>query len=433
MGWQGVWRRGGARATTCRAAPSLDFPPAAWRAGGTCVSPPHNQAAQRLAFHSHTHHHFRTPQRPLAVTVAASGDLAAPPPRPSPPPSSSSSGDRPPLRDGPSGGGRGGPGRGPGGGGRYAPGGGPGGPGGGGRGGGRYGDSRTAGAGRGGPGGPGTGGGRFGQNAGGGRYGQAAGGGRGTGGRFTPGGGTGGRFAPGGGRGSYTPRPPGAGPYTPSSSTAPPRREYAPTDSAGSVFDDGGPTRYNRGRRGDRSTPSPYGGLIVNEAIQADEVRLLGVDKAMLGVMRLSDALELAAEEGVDVVLISPDAAPPVARLVSASKYRFEQVRAAKDASKKQRESRRDMKELKMRINTDVHDYQVRLRAAAKFIAKGDTVKLSVQFRGREMERKADAVTMFDKFVEDVAKEGGFDVVVQSPPAMAGRSMTMIMGPKNDV
>ena len=99
----------------------------------------------------------------------------------------------------------------------------------------------------------------------------------------------------------------------------------------------GGPSSY-AGRRGQRGRDSsaddsgPDDGLVINAAIRADEVRLLGQDKAMLGVMRLGDALALAADQGVDVVLVSPDAKPPVARLVSASKYRFEAARAATEA-----------------------------------------------------------------------------------------------------
>ena len=195
----------------------------------------------------------------------------------------------------------------------------------------------------------------------------------------------------------------------------------------------GGPSSY-AGRRGQRGRDAsaddsgPDDGLVINAAIRADEVRLLGQDKAMLGVMRLGDALALAADQGVDVVLVSPDAKPPVARLVSASKYRFEAARAAKDASRKQREARQGLKELKMRLNTDVHDYQVRLRAATRFIGKGDKVKLSVAFRGREMEHRDDCRVLFEKFVGEV-EASGVEVAVQSPPAMQGRTMSMILGP----
>ena len=251
--------------------------------------------------------------------------------------------------------------------------------------------------------------------------------------------------APGAGTG-YAPRSPSFGGGRPNSyfagSGGPPSSSSAPGAPAGGERSfgvggfaggaGGGPSSYagRRGQRGRDAAPTevPDDGLVVNGAIRAEEVRLLGQDKAMLGVMRLGEALALAAEEGVDVVLVSPDASPPVARLVSASKYRFEAARAAKDASRKQREARQGLKELKMRLNTDVHDYQVRLRAATRFIGKGDKVKLSVAFRGREMEHRDDCRVLFEKFVGEV-EASGVEVAVQSPPAMQGRTMSMILGP----
>jgi len=237
--------------------------------------------------------------------------------------------------------------------------------------------------------------------------------------------------------GSYVPRNPNFGggrpnSYYAGSGGAGAGSSTSSPSSMGGIGGGGGPSSY-AGRRGQRDrdatqSEGPDDGLVVNTAIQADEVRLLGQDKAMLGVMRLGDALALAKDQGVDVVLVSPDAKPPVARLVSASKYRFEAARAAKDASRKQREARQGLKELKMRLNTDVHDYQVRLRAATRFIGKGDKVKLSVAFRGREMEHRDDCRVLFEKFVGEV-EASGVEVAVQSPPAMQGRTMSMILGP----
>lgn len=248
--------------------------------------------------------------------------------------------------------------------------------------------------------------------------------------------------AGGGGTGTYTPRNPNFGGGRPNSYYAGSgAASSSGAPSAGGIGGGGmsmggaggGPSSY-AGRRGQRGRDAaaadegPDDGLVINSAIRSDEVRLLGQDKAMLGVMRLGDALALAQDQGVDVVLVSPDATPPVARLVSASKYRFEAARAAKDASRKQREARQGLKELKMRLNTDVHDYQVRLRAATRFIGKGDKVKLSVAFRGREMEHRDDCRALFDKFVGEV-EASGIEVAVQSPPAMQGRTMSMILGP----
>lgn len=383
---------------------------------------------------------------------SAAGDLSAPPPRPtrpsqpasppSPPASSSSGGPSgPPQRPYGDGGGRGrgggyqGRGEGGGGGGGRGRGGGGGrgnfqggeriqfSPGeggrGGGRGGGYQGRGGVFGGGGGGVGGP--------RNDGG----ASSAGGGGAGGTRTSAGASTSSGAGTGGGGGYAPRNPNFGGGRPNS-------YYAGSGGGGSsaasggIGGGGGPSSY-AGRRGQRdrdatSSEGPDDGLVVNAAIQADEVRLLGQDKAMLGVMRLGDALALARDQGVDVVLVSPDAKPPVARLVSASKFRFEAARAAKDASRKQREARQGLKELKMRLNTDVHDYQVRLRAATRFIGKGDKVKLSVAFRGREMEHRDDCRVLFEKFVGEV-EASGVEVAVQSPPAMQGRTMSMILGP----
>ena len=269
----------------------------------------------------------------------------------------------------------------------------------------------------------GRGGGGRGGEAGGGRFGgppRPAGGRGEPGGRFGPPGGGGGRgYA---GRGDSTGR---GGGYAGRGDGTGRGGGYAGRGGQPSFGGRGG------GRGGRRDNQAPLDdGLVKNGAIQASEVRLLGTDKAMLGVMRLDDALALASEAGVDVVLISPDADPPVARLVSASKFRFEQAKAVKDASRKQREARQELKELKMRLNTDVHDYQVRLRAAQKFIAKGDRVKLTVALRGREMEYANTCRELFDRFVVDL---GGGDVVaVVAPPSMAGRQMSVILGPNKD-
>ncbi|BDA42415.1 probable translation initiation factor IF-3 at C-terminar half [Coccomyxa sp. Obi] len=166
----------------------------------------------------------------------------------------------------------------------------------------------------------------------------------------------------------------------------------------------------------------------INDEIEADEVRVVGVDKEPLGIMSLVEALDMADEDDLDVVLISPDASPPVVRIIEYTKYKYEQAKAAKDASKKQRESRQDLKELKFRPSTDVHDYQVRLRAAQKFIAKGDKVKLTLTFRGREMQFQEIGKDLFKKFVEDV----GDSAVVMQDARMMGNQMTLLLSPNKN-
>lgn len=166
----------------------------------------------------------------------------------------------------------------------------------------------------------------------------------------------------------------------------------------------------------------------MNEEISAGEVRLIGEDKEPLGVVGIAEALSKAEDQGVDLLLVVPDASPPVCRLMEYSKFKYEKTKAAKDAKKKQRESVIETKELKMRPGTDVHDYQVRVRAAQKFIEKGFRVKLTLQFRGREMEFKDIGREMFARFVEDL---GGEDIVnIESAPKMQGRQMLMIISKK---
>lgn len=168
----------------------------------------------------------------------------------------------------------------------------------------------------------------------------------------------------------------------------------------------------------------------MNEAIRADEIRVIGEDKEPLGVMSKREALDLASENGVDLILVVPDASPPVCRLIEYSKFNYEKTKAEKDAKKKQRESVIETKELKMRPGTDVHDYQVKVRAAQKFIEKGLRVKLTLQFRGREMEFKEIGREMFDRFVRDLG--GVEEISVEQAAKMQGRQMNMILGPKKE-
>jgi len=166
----------------------------------------------------------------------------------------------------------------------------------------------------------------------------------------------------------------------------------------------------------------------MNGEIEATEVRVIGEDKESLGVMSLTDALSLADDAGVDLLLVVADASPPVCRLLDYSKWKYEKTKADKDQKKRQREMQVETKELKMRPGTDVHDYQVKVRAARKFIDKGNRVKLTLQFRGREMEFKEIGREMFERFVEDL---GGDAVVnIEAAAKMQGRQMNMVISKK---
>lgn len=163
----------------------------------------------------------------------------------------------------------------------------------------------------------------------------------------------------------------------------------------------------------------------MNEQIRAPFVRLLSEDQRMLGEYSRIDALTMAREVGLDLVMIAPEAEPPVVRLVDYSKYRFEQQKRKRLANKKAAANRMETKELKMRYSIDTHDYDVKLRAAQNFLNDGDRVKVTVQFRGREMEFKDMVVKLFDRFKNDVGELG----LVEGKPQLEGRQMQMLISP----
>lgn len=156
------------------------------------------------------------------------------------------------------------------------------------------------------------------------------------------------------------------------------------------------------------------------------EVRLVGVDKEMLGITDTRDAKDQAAELGLDLVMINKDADPPVCRLMDYKKFTYDQGKKDKEAKKKQRNLRVDVKELKLRYNIDTHDYEVRKRAARKFLSAGDKVKFLCQFRGREMEFKDIAFKLFEKLRTELADVGTME---GNRPNLEGRTMVMFMGP----
>ncbi|KAK9812125.1 hypothetical protein WJX73_009360 [Symbiochloris irregularis] len=166
-------------------------------------------------------------------------------------------------------------------------------------------------------------------------------------------------------------------------------------------------------------------GIKANAEIEASEVRLLAADKSQLGIVSIREAIKMATEQEADVIMISSDTAPPVCRLVSIDKYKYEQAKVDRDAKRKQRENRQDLKELKLRPATDVHDYQVRLRSAQKFLSKGDKVKVTLNFKGREISLRDGANDMMRRFISDL----GDQAVTLQDPAMQGRALVMTLGP----
>ena len=164
--------------------------------------------------------------------------------------------------------------------------------------------------------------------------------------------------------------------------------------------------------------------LMINEQIRDREVRLIGKDGEQLGIVSSRDALKLAQEAELDLVKIAPTAKPPVCKIIDYGKYRYELARKEKEAKKKQKVT--DVKEIRLTPNIDDNDLNTKANQARKFITKGDKVKVSLRFRGREMAHMGQNKQILDDFyalLEDVAS-------VEKPAKMEGRSMSMFLTEK---
>jgi translation initiation factor IF-3 len=166
--------------------------------------------------------------------------------------------------------------------------------------------------------------------------------------------------------------------------------------------------------------------LFINEQIRAKEVRVIGVQGDQLGVMPIQDARKIAEDEGVDLVMIAPTAKPPVCRVVDYGKFKYEQLRKEKEARKKQKTV--EIKEIRLSPNIDTNDLNTKVNAARKFLEKGNRVKITLRFRGREMAHMGASVhilTDFAQALSDVA-------VIEKQPKVEGRSMTMFLTEKKN-
>ncbi len=164
--------------------------------------------------------------------------------------------------------------------------------------------------------------------------------------------------------------------------------------------------------------------LMVNEQIRDREVRVIGENGEQLGIMPSREAMRLAEEAGLDLVKIAPTAKPPVCKIVDYGKFRYEQTRKEKEAKKKQRII--DVKEIRLSPNIDKNDLNTKVNAARKFLTKGDKVKMTLRFRGREMAHMANSKHILD----DVAHQLSDIAVVEKAPKVEGRSMTMFLTEK---
>ncbi|MBO5210223.1 MAG: translation initiation factor IF-3 [Lachnospiraceae bacterium] len=164
--------------------------------------------------------------------------------------------------------------------------------------------------------------------------------------------------------------------------------------------------------------------LFINEQIRDKEVRVIGEDGEQLGIMSPKEALKLAEEAGVDLVKIAPTAKPPVCKIVDYGKFKYEQTRKEKEAKKKQKVI--EIKEIRLSPNIDTNDLNTKVNAAKKFITKGDRVKVTLRFRGREMAHMNSSKHILDDFAQALADIA----VVEKAPKVEGRSMTMFLAEK---
>nr|WP_325791692.1 translation initiation factor IF-3 [Arthrobacter koreensis] len=161
----------------------------------------------------------------------------------------------------------------------------------------------------------------------------------------------------------------------------------------------------------------------INDRIRVPEVRLVGPAGEQVGVVRIEDALRLAAESDLDLVEVAPQAKPPVCKLMDFGKYKYEAAVKAREARKNQTNT--VLKEIRFRLKIDTHDYETKRGHALRFLAAGDKVKAMIQFRGREQQRPEMGIRLLQKFAEDVSEVG----VVESSPRIDGRNMVMVIGP----
>ena len=172
------------------------------------------------------------------------------------------------------------------------------------------------------------------------------------------------------------------------------------------------------------NTPPVKSGPRYDNMIQSDKVRVIDENGENLGLMYTGEAIDQAAEAGLNLVEVSPNANPPVCKFLDVGKYRYEAQKKANAARKTQKTQ--DIKEVKMRPNIDTHDYDVKMRNVFKFIENGDKVKITLRFRGREMAHQHLGMDLLKKVQDDTSEVAK----VEAFPRLEGRQMLMVLSPK---
>ncbi len=161
----------------------------------------------------------------------------------------------------------------------------------------------------------------------------------------------------------------------------------------------------------------------MNERIRCPEIRLIGAEGENVGVVSPARAMDMAANAGLDLVEISPNATPPVCKIMDFGKFKYEQQKRESEARKKQKTI--EIKEVKFRPGTDTNDYNVKMRNVFKFLENGDKVKITLRFRGREMAHQDLGRQLLERVAEDITEQGKVD----NMPKMEGRQMVMMISP----
>ena len=177
------------------------------------------------------------------------------------------------------------------------------------------------------------------------------------------------------------------------------------------------------GRRPHNAPPQRDTGPRINDRIRGTEVRLIGAEGENVGVVSPERALAMAEEAGLDLVEISPNAKPPVCKIMDFGKFKYETQKKEAEARKKQKTI--EIKEIKFRPNTDDHDYGVKMKNVYKFLENGDKVKVTLRFRGREMAHQELGRDLLERVAADTKEHGK----VENFPKMEGRQMVMLIGP----
>ena len=162
----------------------------------------------------------------------------------------------------------------------------------------------------------------------------------------------------------------------------------------------------------------------INDKIRVPQVRLVGPDGSQLGVVTIQNALEIANQHELDLVEVAPQASPPVCRIIDFSKFKYDQEKKEREAKKHQRQSR--LKEIRLKPNIDDHDYQVKVKHAVGFLQKKDKVKVSLFFRGRQMEHLDLGRKILDRFIIDIQNDGQ----IEKEPVLEGRVISFMIAPK---